>query len=399
MRGKLSLIFLLCLATVLLSGCWDSAELQNLSVVSAIGIDKGGNKVKNRYRVTVQIVNPSQVAGGSTGGKTQASPVLTFTNTGSTLSEALRKMSGTAPEELFFPHLQLMVISEEMAKEGIGDLFDMIERDSQFRLLFPVLIVRGHSAEDVLKVTTPLEAIPSERIVDTLKSSKKVWGEYALYAGQVIDRLEEGSFGITGVQLNGAVEKGNTSNNMQKISPDAMIQIRGLALFKDRKFKKWLDGDDAHGVTWIMDEMKRTVMNIDCEKRKDAISIEIARSKSDIKVKIKSQRPVINITVHSEGSVIESNCSIDLSKNKIIEKLEKQTEKKIKAEVMAAVKAAQRHKSDIFGFSEFINIADKGLWKNIDNKWNNEVFPETEVNVKVKAFIRRTGMRTKSYLK
>lgn len=79
MRGKLSMIFLLCLTPILLSGCWDSAELQKLSMVSAIGIDKGGDKVKNRYRVTVQIVNTSQDAGGQQGGKTQASPVLTYT--------------------------------------------------------------------------------------------------------------------------------------------------------------------------------------------------------------------------------------------------------------------------------------------------------------------------------
>ncbi|NGY87944.1 hypothetical protein F6Y05_33345 [Bacillus megaterium] len=176
MRHRSLILLLLCVLLVFLSGCWDREELQQLSIVSGMAIDKGSNKVKNRYRVTVQIINPSQVAGGQQGGKVQASPVTTFTETGSTLAETLRKISTKSPGELFFPHLQILVISEKVANQGIEDLFDMIERDSQFRVLFPVLIARGHiTAKETLEVTTSLEAIPSAKIGNALKSSEDDW--------------------------------------------------------------------------------------------------------------------------------------------------------------------------------------------------------------------------------
>jgi spore germination protein KC len=82
MRHKPFMLLLLCVFLCLLSGCWDREELQQLSIVSGMAIDKGGDAIKNRYKVTVQIINPSQVSGGQQGGKVQASPVTTFTETG-----------------------------------------------------------------------------------------------------------------------------------------------------------------------------------------------------------------------------------------------------------------------------------------------------------------------------
>jgi spore germination protein KC len=46
-----------------------------------------------------------------------------------------------------------------------------------------------------------------------------------------------------------------------------------------------------------------------------------------------------------------------------------------------------------------VNIADKKIWKKIEDKWEDEIFPETEINVSVQSIIRRTGMSTKSYKK
>ncbi|WP_019394513.1 Ger(x)C family spore germination protein [Priestia filamentosa] len=398
MRHKLVKFVLLFVCLFLLSGCWDREELQKLSIVSGMAIDKGSDKVKNRYEVTLQITNPSQIAGGQQGGKVQASPITTFTEKGSTLSETLRKISTKAPGELFFPHLQVMIIDEKVAKDGIKELFDVIERDAQFRVLFPVLITRGKTtAKRTLEITTPLENIPSSKIAQTLKYSEKEWGVYkSTRADQVIQGLEQGSLSVTGIQVEGKASKGNAMTNMQEIDPSARIEIKGLALFKDGKLKRWLDGDDARGVTWVMNEMKTTVLNLDCGKEKDAIAIEISRAKSNVHVKFKHQKPVIYIDVHAEGIVLENNCSKDLGNSKVLAKLDEQVEEEIKKEILLTVKKAQKQKSDIFNFGEQINIANKHVWKNIEPSWQKEIFPQTEVHVNVQAILRRTGLITRS---
>ncbi|MCM3652338.1 Ger(x)C family spore germination protein [Metabacillus litoralis] len=401
MKHRPFIMLLMILSIVLMSGCWDRAELQDLDIVSAIGIDEGSDDVENRYQVTVQIVNEGQISGATQTGQAGMSPVTTYSATGSTISEAIRKIAPMAPQDLFFPHVQLMVIGEKMARnEGIQDLFDLIERDSQFRTLFPILIVRDHTAKTLLQITTPLESIPSTKIVGGLESSKKVWGEYAsTRADQVIQQLNGEQANITGVVINGNPEEGNNLTNIQRITPEADVEIKGLAIFKKGKLKEWLEEDTARGATWINNELTETIVNLDCEKDKKGLAVDIMRSNAKIKSEIKNKKPVIHLTIRTEGHISEVHCPVDLSKHKTIEKLEKQLEKEIKEEVMLAIEAAKEQKADIFRFGETINRKDPKLWKKIEGKWSDEIFPETEVNVNIKAFIRRSGLRTKSYIK
>ncbi|MGQ4667677.1 Ger(x)C family spore germination protein [Metabacillus halosaccharovorans] len=393
-------IFLCILSILLISGCWDSNELQDFSIISGIGIDKGGNDPENRFRLTVQIINPSIVSGGQQGGNVQSSPVTTYSETGSTLKEALRKISNEAPAELFFPHIQIMLIGEELAKEGIQELFDVIERDPKFRVLFPVLIVKGHTAEAALKVSTSLRPIPSAKIEGSLQSSKAIWGEHpSTRADQAIMKLGEGSAAITGIEINGDVEKGNQTANMQEISQSTKLEIKGLAIIRDGKLEKWLEGVPARGVVWANNEIEETVMNLDCPKKKDAVAIDIGRAESIIKAEVKKNKPVITIKINAEGAVSETHCSLELDKDETIKELETQLRTEIKDEVQTAIKTLQEEKGDVFGFREYINIADKNYWKKIKDKWEEEIFPESEVNIEVNATIRRTGMKVKSYIK
>ncbi|MFB5661947.1 Ger(x)C family spore germination protein [Alteribacillus sp. HJP-4] len=393
--------FLYCLSlliTTLLAGCWDSAELQDIGIISGIGIDKGGETVESRYRVTVQIVNPPQVAGGQRGSTEQASPVRNYSSTGSTVSEAIKSLPKKSGQ-LFLPHIQLMVIGEDLAQEGIQEVFDVIERDSEFRSLFPVLIVKGNTAEEALTITTTLESIPSEKIVSSLKAAHKDLGDYYLTsADNIIEKLRSGSLVIPGIIINGDIETGNKADNMQQITPSTGIEIEGLALFKKGRLESWLEQDASRGVTWVTDNINKTSINLDCEGKKDMISVEIVRAKTDIKVDDINRKPVINVFVRAEGEITEIQCPVNLAESKVIKKLEKQLANEIKKEVRAAVMAAKGDESDIFDFGENINIADKKWWKRIEKEWEEEIFSETVVNVDVKSFIRRTGLRTKSKL-
>ncbi|HTG69146.1 MAG TPA: Ger(x)C family spore germination protein [Candidatus Udaeobacter sp.] len=401
MKHRLFIIVFMLLSAVLVSGCWDRSELQDLNLVSAIGIDAGGDDVENRYLVTVQIVNVGKIAAQGQGGKTEGTPVTIFSDTGSTIGEAFRKISPKTPNQLFFPHVQLMMIGEELARnKGIQDLFDWLERDSQFRNLFPILIVRNNTAKNALQITTSLEAIPSANIVSRLKTQKENWGEYAnIRADQVIQQLGGEGVYISGIQITGDPEKGNSLKNVNQISPQTAMEIKGLAIFKKGKLIRWLNGKEARGTLRINNELSTTIVNLNCEKKKMGIAVDVSGSKAKIVAEIKNDKPIFHIRVRSEGHISEVHCPIDLSKHKTIEMLQEQLAKEIKEEIMMSIKAAQEQNNDIFRFGEYINRVDQKLWKKMKKEWNEEIFPETEVNVNVKALIRRTGLKTKPYIK
>jgi spore germination protein KC len=395
------LLLFMFLSTALLSGCWDRMEIQDFNTVSAIGIDVGDDDVDNRYLITVQVINEGQIAGApGQGGKGKVAPVTTYSATGSNVVEALRKITLKLPREPFYPHVQIMVIGEELARQtGIQDLFDWIERNPQFRTLFPVLMVRDNTAENVLQIMTALEPIPSVKIVGGLKSTEKKWGEYSsTRADELIQQLSDGVALMTGIQITGDPEQGEQFTNVQQISPETKLEITGLAIIKEGKLQNWLDEGVARGAMLIKNETKETILNLNCEKKEKGIGVNVMRSKTNINVEIKSGKPIFHLTVPIEGHISEVQCPVDLSKYKVIEKLEKQMKKEVKEEILMAVEAAKEQKSDIFGFGEYVNRKDPKYWKKVKKEWDDKIFPETEINVTVQPFIRRTGLRTKSYI-
>lgn len=400
MKAKWSILFVLFLSIVpLLTGCWNRRELKDLSIVAAMGVDK--NPKTNKYKVSFQIVNPGNVATGvAGGGGTQiATPVTVYTGTGENLFGAIRKTSQKVPRQLFFAHLQLLVIGESLAKQGIRDLFDFFERSHEIRLTTMVLVARGSEAESIVRVLAPLEKIPANDIAGKMKITSKVWSEnLKVELDDVIKPLlSAGEPIISGVKIVGDPEAGNKSSNLRQTNLPTRVDITGIALFKNGKLKRWLNGDEGRGVLWIRNKMKSTVVDLDCKDKKDAVGIEVIRSQTTVNVKVQNRKPVFHIYIREEGHVSEVRCPMDLDKVEEIAKLEKQWALETKKEVMKAVKTAQREESDVFGFGEAFNRANPKAWKKMKKEWG-KTFAESKVDVKVDAFIRRSGMRLKPYL-
>jgi spore germination protein KC len=118
----------LCVSLLFLTGCWDQNELDELSIVMGIGInkDKKGNLI-----VTYQVVNPTEIAPAITGGGGGKQPVFTVYETkGRNLMEATRKATKQTSRRLFFAHARMVVLSEDIAKENIYEVLDMMSRDT-----------------------------------------------------------------------------------------------------------------------------------------------------------------------------------------------------------------------------------------------------------------------------
>lgn len=401
MRNKPIIFLFIFLSAVLLSGCWGRMEVQKLDIVSAIGIDAGGDEEETPYRVTVQVINEGQVAGATNkSGVSGEMPVVAYSAEGSTILDALRKIEKKSPHELFLAHVQVMLIGEELARtNGIQGLFDSLDRTTYFRGEFPVLFVKGNKAEEALHVTTPLEKLPASRIIGGIETLENYQGEYdMLNADQVIKQIEWGGGILVGLQVVGSPEEGSKRSNIENISPETKLEIGGLGIFKDSKLQDWMGEKLSRGVSWINNDLKQTLIRLDCQGKKGGIAIEIDQSHTKVSTKIQNNKPVIELSIRSEGSFDEVQCPIDLTKYKTFNHIEKQLEQAIEQEISMTVAYAQEHKNDIFQFGESINQKDPKAWRKIKENWQDEVFPETEVKVNVKMYIRRSGLRTNSYL-
>lgn len=395
-RTVFSLFSLLCICAVFLTGCWDQRELNTIALVMALGLDK--TKGKEGYRVSYEVVNPTEISGKTGTGRT--TPVTVYSSSGSTIFEALRNGAEVSPRQLMISHINLIVIGEELAKEGVHGILDFFERDDEGRLTSNLVIARDVKAEEVLKTLTPIEKIPALAIKGKLETmAKKLSKGYSIELDEVIrEALRKGGGpAISGVQMLESGSSGSKESAIKATTPAAVIRLSGLAMFKQGKLVGWLNGETARGATIINNKLRGSAVSIGCKQKKRGLSIEVRRSKTKIKTSIRNHTPIIHLFVKQEGSIGQIFCAIDLKKSKEIRKLEKKWAQQTKKEVQNAISQAQKSQTDIFGFGEALERTNKQEWKKIEKNWG-DIFATSKVEVHVEARIRRPGMRSIPYL-
>ena len=156
---KIIKLFLLGSLLFFFTGCYNYRELNQLAITSAIGIDK----TEDGYKVTVQVINTQKQGSGSNSSGEQPQ-FFVYENEGKTLQEAFRYLILESPRRLYVNHTVLLLMSEEVARDGILNVLDLFFRDSEFNKQFLTAVVKESSARDVLTILTPLETLNSNNL-------------------------------------------------------------------------------------------------------------------------------------------------------------------------------------------------------------------------------------------
>ncbi|WP_110929518.1 Ger(x)C family spore germination protein [Bacillus massiliglaciei] len=400
MNRKWILPFAAVLIAILLSGCWSRKELNELAIISAVGLDMDE---EGKYVKTLQIINPSEAAGGLQGGGDGQGPSISiFTAKGDTVLDAHYNVSNKVPRRLYHGHTNLLVISEKLARDkGIQTMLDAWERDPEIRTTMSVIITHDTKAADLLRTLTLIDKIPAERMTDIIEVAEELKGQYMkVTIKDIIENFNSAGREtvISGFTLKGDAKKGGKIENIEETEPKTFILADSLGIFKGGKLIDWYKGDTARGVVWILDKVKKTDIELEWKGKNNSISCQIVRQKTKVTANTKNGRPSIAIHVNALGDVREVTTEINLNEQKEIEKIEKLLEKEIQAQLENTVKRTQKNKTDILGFGEVLRISDVQTWNKMKHNWNENEFSKLDVRVQVDAKIRGTGLRNKSYI-
>lgn len=392
--AKKSLIVILILAMLPLTGCWNRRELNELAIAVGIAIDKAGSG----YRVSAQVVEPNEIAGKKGGAVT---PVTMYQSTGKSIFEAARKMTTVSPRKIYFSHLRMLVISEEVARDGIRNVLDFLSRDHELRTDYFIAVSRHATAENTLKILTPIERIPAFKLYSTLEASEKAWAPTTTVTlDELLNTIAAAGRQavLTGLQVKGNQKLGETRENVQMVKVGAQLQTSGIAVFKADKLVGWLNEDESQAYTYINNTLDSTSGIVKCPGG-GTVTTETIRSETKLKGKMLDQVPHIYINVRSEVNIAEVQCSLDLTKASTITKLETAANAEIKGNIERTVKTVQsKYKSDIFGFGEVIRRADPKAWRTLKQDWD-QTFQHAVIHVKVENKIRRLGTVNNSFIK
>jgi len=394
MKRITATILISLLAIALLTGCWNRRELNDLSIALGVGIDKEGD----RYRLSIQIVNPQEIAARKGGGDN--SPVTIYEETGDTLFEIFRRMTTHTPRKIYMSHLRILIIGEEVAKDGVQNVLDVFARDHEMRTDFYVIIARDTEAKQVLSILQPLEKVPANFLYKTLQTSESVWAPtIGVFLDELMsDLMVKGKEAtLTGVRILGDAEAGTMVDNLKSTRTNALLKYTTIGVFRKDKLVGWLNEEESKGYNYISNRVKSTVGVLPCPGG-GKMDVEVIRTKTKLSGKVTDGQPEITIEIRIDQNVGEVACAIDITDPDVMSKMDREGEKRIKSIVEKTVQRAQKkYKSDIFGFGDAIRRSSPKEWERLENDWYN-LFPEVPVHYNIQVSTLRTGTQSNSFI-
>ena len=357
---KFVLIIITLFILLISSGCYNYKEINDMAIVSSIGIDKDNKN--DKYIVSAQIMNSKESE------DSEDSQITVYTKEGDTVHEALRNITLKSPRKLYGNHLSKIVLSEEVAKEGIDNILDIFNRVTEVRNEFIITIVKEDKASDVLKVLTTTESIPAEYVKLSLKIADKTSGlTYATKLDEFISLyLKKGIDPVVPVlKIDKKEKKGTTINNITTTNPISKIVIEDLAVTNKGKLETYLKNEEVIGYNFLRNQIQKMIIPVKCDDENNYASILILKNKTKSNTAKKDNKYIINFNINSEAIITEYNCKKDLTDEKVIKKLEKDTEKKIKRYIKKSLNKQKETKGKFLGLERIIYL-DYPKYKNED---------------------------------
>lgn len=384
---KKFLLVIVIITNMFLGGCL-SEEINDIGIAVSLGIDKSDAG----YMLTYQVMNPKAISAKSQ----NESPIVLYTESGKDLFSIIRKITEQSPRKMYHSHVRTIIFGEEIAKEGIKDLLDFFVREHEFRTDFYFLIAKGTTANNVLKVITPLETVSQMEVYHAIERFEKVWAPAkSIRIFELVNRIiSDGDNPVmTGVEILDPNDISDSNDNL-KLSNSAKLAVKNLGVFKNDKLVGWLTEDESRACNYIEGNVKSTVAYIEYDHC--LVSFEIYKVEAKRKVYLLNGKPAIKVGISLTYDINALEGELDLTDQNVIDKVNEKLEEKLLMLCNNVMKRAKEDfRTDIFGFGEDIHRAYPKLWKGIKNDWNNE-FTELPISFTINAKLNNLGESTKS---
>ena len=374
MLAKFLAVVLALLPAVLFSGCWDYREVENLSIVGGIGVDKGQNGY--RYHLTFECM---KMTGDLKSGGVQ--PLIIETD-GNTIFDAVRSALNESDRKLYFSHMKLLILSSDIAKEGILPVLDWFNRDAEPRISLQILISREKTAGEILKLKPEDNQLTSfqmsQALLEATSYSAAVNQVRLFEVYNVLNSQDGTSLTLPGIETK---TEGDVS------AP----QLAGNAVFSGDRLIGWLDKQSSKYLMFVLGKVHGGLLLTGVHPNDSSVTLEILTCKTSVKPVIQGKTITMKIDVNMNAAYAEQNTRknfLDIYPLKTFETSASQTLKNGIENVIEL--AQQQYSADIFGFGSKVYQNDPKVWNGLRTDWN-KTFPSVKYEVTAKVAIRNTA--------
>jgi len=340
----------ICICLVLLMlvpGCWNSKDIQNMAYVTTLGIDYEDGKFKSY----AQILNFTNVAKSENAEIGKPVPIWVGTGEGRTVTESLTTMYSTSQLRVFWGHMKSLVLTERTMKHGMMEIYEMMNRYREIRYNI-LLYGTKESLKDVLTQKSILNLSPLESIID---SPQQIYSQRSfilpVYGYKIIAQMNE----ETGLAMIPSLEI-ESKSWYEDTEHRPMFRINGAYFFQNKEYRGHLTEDELKGTRWIQRQLERSPINIPDQGRPIA-SLILVKPHLYIKPVIENKKVRYKIRVSINAYIDE------LIKDTPQKTMEKMASIAVENEIKRSYKNGLQKKADVF-------LLDEKFYRKYPKKWH-----------------------------
>jgi germination protein, Ger(x)C family len=413
---------LLCFTLI---GC-EAVEVDDDIYPVVIGLDKG---VHNKLIVTIEYPTyRGGESGGQSGGAQKKGEGGDSGEEGAyqvpganihsietpTILEGLDIFNMAISRRISLVHIKLLVISEELAREGVGDYLDGMARYRGFRTTMFVLVTNGKAADFIKENKSNIGESLTKSIELMEEQSKKTGffpdvnfhefykdaispysAPYAAYVG--VNDFKKLTMEDKGGKPKLVTEQDFLPGDLPRIGV-AKREYVGTAVFDGDRMVGSLNPTETRYMLMLNGKLKKVVFTIeDKNKTGKGIITDISLGKSpSIKARFENSTPVFDIQLNIEANIEAIQSRSDYSGLSMIDDLNIQIKSYLEDNIKKTIEKVQKElKCDVFGLGNKLagNFTTIQEWENYN--WLSH-FPEAKINVDTRVNIRGIGLKLKS---
>ncbi|WP_164779609.1 Ger(x)C family spore germination protein [Paenibacillus kobensis] len=363
---------LLVSCLTLLSGCWNSKDIQNMAYVTAIGLDYADG----HYTTYVQVLNFMNIArseGVQIGKKV---PIWIGKGEGETIVGSLDALYATSQLRLFWGHVKTVVVTEGLMRQGLVEAYNALNRYREIR--YNVLVYG--TKERMTDIFTQKSLLNMSPLDSLMYSPQDTYAQHSFIAPiqghKAIAWMNEPAQPLMIPSL--SITK-NVWNEDEKHVP--MFKISGAYFFNDKRLSGWLSDNELKGVRWAQHDLEKAFIQIP-EKGSPVAMVELEKPIYSIRPVTTGSKVQYDVKVRVRGKLSE------LIKEASIQKLEQMSEETIKEQIQVTYLNGLRANCDVFKLREQLYRNHPQTWKRLKNQPLDE---QSLRHIRVSVSIVNTG--------
>lgn len=385
---QMILVVALLNLTLLVSGCWDRKEIQNRGYVLGMGIDhavssesKDGEGLvqaaqaagRRKYRVTFEFPKFQKAKENKEPASSQQH--ILWSGEGESIVAISKFINTENYFSMFYEDIQILVFSESVARDGIGDLLDFFLRNAEMRQRLKLFVTTG-KAEDILenkaRIGEPNSIYIAKLINNTFES--------LTFAGKADLR-----------QVAKAINEHRSFFLPMVVADKEKVKLTKAAIFNnENKMVGEIDELDILGAKILRNKLKGGgAIVVPDPVNSDKLAV-FRLYEPTIKIKAYLQDGIsFAVDVKLVGDMNEhTEINQDAMDPDYIKAVEKEVAKEVTRSIKAAYSKQQELKAEVCDLGGVVYRQYPQYWKEVKDHWDDEIFPDVPLDVKVKVVIR-----------